>query len=68
VWRTVSVAARTCVAANTASTAAIIRGRAAVSALSRDRVPARLVGLDGAVATTGGWPAAECPEPAESAA
>jgi FAD:protein FMN transferase len=59
VWRTVSVAARTCVAANTASTAAIIRGRAAVSALSREQVPARLVGLDGAVATTGGWPAEE---------
>jgi FAD:protein FMN transferase len=57
VWRTVSVAARTCVAANTASTAAIIRGRAAVGALSREHVPARLVGLDGAVATTGGWPA-----------
>ena len=56
VWRTVSVAAPTCVAANTASTAAIIRGETAVIALTRDRVPARLVALDGAVATTGGWP------------
>lgn len=56
VWRTVSVAAHTCVAANTASTAAIIRGEKAVIALTRDRIPARLVALDGAVATTGGWP------------
>lgn len=56
VWRTVSVAADTCVAANTASTAAIIRGKQAINTLTRDHVPARLVDSDGAVSTTGGWP------------
>lgn len=56
VWRTVSVAARSCVAANTASTCAIIRGRRALGGLSRDRIPARLIDLSGGVTTTGGWP------------
>jgi thiamine biosynthesis lipoprotein len=64
VWRTVSVAARSCVAANTASTCAIIRGRRALGGLSRDRVPARLVDLSGGVTTTGGWPE-ETPPPEE---
>jgi thiamine biosynthesis lipoprotein ApbE len=57
VWRTVTVAARDCVAANVASTSAIIRGRAALSALEQGRVPARLVDLDGRIVRTGGWPA-----------
>jgi FAD:protein FMN transferase len=56
VWRTVSVAAATCVDANTASTAAIVRGREAPSWLDRMGLPARLVALDGAVSTTGAWP------------
>jgi thiamine biosynthesis lipoprotein len=59
VWRTVSVAAPDCVTANIAATSAIIRGRAAQAAFERDRVPARLVDLDGRVTTTGGWPAHE---------
>jgi thiamine biosynthesis lipoprotein len=55
-WRTVSVAAASCVAANTASTAAIIRGERAPGWLERLRLPARLVRHDGTVATVGGWP------------
>jgi thiamine biosynthesis lipoprotein len=57
VWRTVSVAASTCAAANTASTAAIIRGSAAPKWLAGLSLPARLVAESGAVLTVGGWPA-----------
>jgi thiamine biosynthesis lipoprotein len=55
VWRTVSVAAYSCLRANTLSTAAVVRGAGAVDLL-RD-VPSRLVtpGLD--VLRLGGWPA-----------
>lgn len=56
-WRTVSVAAATCVDANVASTTAIIRGEAALDWLERHSLPARLVALDGAVTVTAGWPA-----------
>ena len=56
-WRTVSVAAATCVDANTASTAAIIRGRKALDWLSNLGLPARLVDVAGTVRTVGGWPA-----------
>jgi thiamine biosynthesis lipoprotein len=56
VWRTVSVAAPSCVAANTATTAAIVRGEAAVGWLEDQGLPARLVSRDGAVATTSWWP------------
>jgi thiamine biosynthesis lipoprotein len=56
-WRTVSVAAGTCTDANTASTAAIIRGSAAPGWLSGLGLPARLVGRDGTIVTTAGWPA-----------
>jgi FAD:protein FMN transferase len=55
-WRTVSVAAGSCVDANTASTAAIIRGEAAVPWLRDAGLPARLVRQDGGVETTAGWP------------
>jgi thiamine biosynthesis lipoprotein len=55
-WRTVSVAAATCVDANTASTAAVVLGDAAPGWLADRRLPARLVDLDGAVITTAGWP------------
>ena len=57
IWRTVSVAAATCVDANTASTAAIVRGEAAIAWLERAGLPARLVRNDGSTVTTGGWPA-----------
>jgi thiamine biosynthesis lipoprotein len=55
-WRTVSVAAATCVDANTASTAAIVLGPSAPRWLEERRLPARLVARDGAVTTVGAWP------------
>ena len=57
VWRTASVAADTCVRANTWSTAALVRGHAAERELRRVGVAARLVAADGAVLRLGGWPA-----------
>jgi thiamine biosynthesis lipoprotein ApbE len=56
VWRTVSVAAATCVDANIASTAAIIRGRRAPRWLAEAGLPARLVARDGEVLHVGDWP------------
>jgi FAD:protein FMN transferase len=61
VWRTVSVAARSCVDANTASTAAIVLGEDARSWLIERGLPARLVRPDGRVDTTGTWPIEERP-------
>jgi thiamine biosynthesis lipoprotein len=55
-WRTASVAAASCVDANIASTAAIVRGRHAVAWLAERSLPARLVHRGGAVATIAGWP------------
>jgi thiamine biosynthesis lipoprotein len=65
VWRTVSVAAGTCADANAASTAAVIRGRAALGWLARLGLPARLVDATGVVFTVAGWPQ-ETPEDAQS--
>jgi len=56
-WRTVTVAAATCVEANTASTAAVIRGDGAISWLRDLGLPARLVDRHGAVVRVGAWPA-----------
>lgn len=56
VWRTVSVAAATCVDANTASTAAIVRGERAADWLEDLGLPARLVRRDGTVVIVAGWP------------
>lgn len=56
-WRTVSVTAATCVDANTASTASLVRGEPALAWLDAQRLPARLVHHDGRVVTAGGWPA-----------
>lgn len=58
VWRTVTVAAGSCVAANAASTAAIVRGRAAADGLAGRGLPARLVSVGGDVLRVGGWPEA----------
>ena len=55
-WRTVTVAAASCVDANIASTAAIIRGEAAADWLGQLHLPSRLVRHDGAVVTVAGWP------------
>lgn len=56
VWRTVTVAATSCLAANTATTAALVRGRGAAGWLGALGLPARLVAADGAVVTVNGWP------------
>ena len=56
VWRTVSVAAATCADANTAATAAIIRGDRAPAWLASLNLPARLVSHDGSVRTVADWP------------
>jgi thiamine biosynthesis lipoprotein len=57
VWRTVSVAAASCVEANIATTAAIVWGAAARRRLEAGGFHARLVSVDGRVTTVGGWPA-----------
>lgn len=55
-WRTVSVAAAECSAANAAATAALVAGASAASYLERMRLPARLASQDGRVLHLGGWP------------
>ena len=54
-WRTVTVAARSCVAANTASTAAVVLGARAPGWLETRGLPARLVAQDGRVLRVAGW-------------
>jgi FAD:protein FMN transferase len=56
IWRTVTAVAGTCVDANAATTAAIVRGRTAEPWLASRGVAARLVDHDGRVHTFGGWP------------
>jgi len=56
-WRTASVAAGSCVDANIASTAAIVRGERAVGWLTGLGLPARLVRHDGEIVTLADWPA-----------
>lgn len=63
VWRTVSVAAGSCVDANTAATAAVVRGERAPGWLDAAGLPTRLVRPDGSVVRVGGWP-----EPKEASA
>jgi FAD:protein FMN transferase len=55
-WRTVSVAAATCVDANIASTAAIVLGASAMPWLAERGLPARLVSVTGNVGVISGWP------------
>jgi len=55
-WRTVSVAADSCLAANTASSTALILGDAAPNWLADRKLPARLVRRDGACTYVAGWP------------
>jgi thiamine biosynthesis lipoprotein len=55
-WRTVTVAAGTCVEANVASTAAVILGDEAPAWLAARGLPARLVANEGAVRTVAAWP------------
>jgi thiamine biosynthesis lipoprotein len=56
-WTTVSVAAGSCVDANTASTAAMIKGATAEAWLEERALPARLVRTDGTTRTVADWPA-----------
>jgi thiamine biosynthesis lipoprotein len=55
-WRTVSVAAPCALAANVASTAAIVMGGSATAWLEARGLAARLVHRDGSVTATDGWP------------
>lgn len=55
-WRTVTVAARTCVQANTASTATLALAGEGQDWLRGTGLPARLVGREGEVVRMGGWP------------
>ena len=55
-WRTVSVAAPRCAAANATATAAIVAGRDAPAWLAGTGLPARLVAHDGGILLLGGWP------------
>lgn len=59
VWRTVSVAAGSCVDANAASTAAIVRGETAPAWLAERRLPSRLVRGSGDVVLLCDWPGAD---------
>jgi FAD:protein FMN transferase len=57
VWRTASVTAASCLDANIAATATIVRGEGAVSWLESLGLPSRLVRADGTVLHVAGWPA-----------
>ncbi len=56
VWRTASVCAASCLDANIASTAAIVRGSRAIPWLAGLGLPSRLVRVDGTVSHVAGWP------------
>jgi thiamine biosynthesis lipoprotein len=56
-WRTVTVAAASCLEANIASTAALVLGAEGGAWLTERALDARLVGIDGSVTTVGRWPA-----------
>lgn len=57
-WRTASVSAASCLDANTASTAAMVRGSSAPEWLASLGLCGRLVDLDGRVLHVAGWPTA----------
>ncbi len=56
VWRTVTVVAASCVDANIATTATVVRGEAAIDWLAALNLSARLVRPDGTVLRIGDWP------------
>ncbi|HEV2592809.1 MAG TPA: FAD:protein FMN transferase [Gaiellaceae bacterium] len=56
-WRTVSVAASSCLDANIAATAAMLLGENAIEWLRARNLASRLVANDGGVIHVGGWPA-----------
>jgi thiamine biosynthesis lipoprotein len=55
-WRTASVYAPSALLANTASTAAIVKGAQALPWLQSQNLTARLVACDGSITTVGDWP------------
>lgn len=55
-WCTVTVVAQSCFLANTASTAAIVKGPSAVRWLTDNGLPARMIDADGDTTLTPGWP------------
>ena len=55
-WRSITVLAPTCLRANTASTAAMVKGDQALGWLRSTGLPARLVSHEGGLVTLGGWP------------
>jgi thiamine biosynthesis lipoprotein ApbE len=61
-WRTASVAAQTCLDANIASTAALVRASCAPAWLEQLGLPARLVSNEGVVRLVSDWPVS-VPEP-----
>jgi FAD:protein FMN transferase len=67
VWRTASVCAASCLDANIASTAAIVRGVRSVAWLEGLRLPSRLVTVEGEACYVAGWPPAGDDLPAASA-
>jgi thiamine biosynthesis lipoprotein len=56
IWHYATVSAASCLAANTASTAALVLGERAPSWLAARELPARLVASSGAVTTVADWP------------
>ena len=56
-WRTVTAAAATCVDANTATTATVVKAAGGLRWLEATGLPARLVAADGSVRGVNGWPA-----------
>jgi len=62
-WRSVTVAAPSCLHANAVSTASVIRGHRAVAWVERLGLPARFVRYDGEVAATSRWPSDVASDP-----
>jgi len=62
-WRTVTVTAASCVDANAASTAAIVKGATAEGWLTTLHLPSRLVAVDGRILRVAGWPASNSTMP-----
>lgn len=58
-WRSVTVAADTCLRANAVTTAALVRGERAVDWVDRLGLPARFLRHDGVLVLTDGWPRGE---------
>jgi thiamine biosynthesis lipoprotein len=67
-WRTVSVAASSCLEANIASTASVILGTRAPQWLDGFGLAARLVTTAGFSVNVGGWPSDTCPGGADALA